>query len=125
MLSGTCSALGGGIHERLGLPTRGTQTIEQNMKAGYRVMVVAPSDAARDVLRKDAAKLIGDLDQGKSIEAGDFFRRAIQSGIHTAELHDIKRQSPTALDGHYLKAVKLFKAGRTTQSDCGVPRTRR
>jgi conjugative relaxase-like TrwC/TraI family protein len=60
--------------------------------------------------------LVGDLDQGKSIEAGDFFRLAIKSGVHCAELHDIKRQSPTALDGHYLKAVKLFKAGRTTEA---------
>jgi hypothetical protein len=154
--------------------------IEQNVKAGHRVFVVAPSDSARDVLRSAASKLspgspavvalkaseslqlyqadprlreklatgdmliideasfmslkqghnafkdafdrgvrvcmIGDLDQGKSIEAGDFFRMAIQSGIDVAELHDIKRQSPEALEGHYLKAVKLFKAGRTTEA---------
>ena len=154
--------------------------IEQNVKDGHQVFIVAPSDGARDVLRKDAGKLtinspaaavlktaeslqlyqadprlrqklragdlliideasflsleqghrvleeaaqrgvricfVGDLDQGKSIEAGDFFRQALQAGIHTAELHDIKRQSPEALEGHYLKAVKLFKAGRTTQA---------
>jgi ATP-dependent exoDNAse (exonuclease V) alpha subunit len=60
--------------------------------------------------------MVGDLDQGKSIEAGDFLRITLKAGVHTAQLHDIKRQSPTALDGHYLKAVKLFKAGRTTEA---------
>ena len=154
--------------------------IEQNLKDGHRVFVVAPSDNARDVLRRDAGKLcphspsaavlqeaeslqlyqadprlrqklargdllivdeasfvsleqghrvledaakrgvrvcfIGDLDQEKSIEAGDFFRQTMQAGIHTAELHEIKRQSPEALDGHYLASVKAFKAGRTTEA---------
>lgn len=60
--------------------------------------------------------LVGDVDQGRSIEAGDYFRMAMKMGVHTAELHDIRRQSPDALDGHYLKAVKLFKKGRSTEA---------
>jgi conjugative relaxase-like TrwC/TraI family protein len=175
------------------------EVIHANVAAGHRVVVVAPSDAARDVLHHDAKKLgagtardvlskavslqlfqadpnlhqslgspeipigeylyrppgakplvagdlliideasfislkqgheevtraaqrgvrvllVGDLDQEKSIQAGDFFRLALKSGIHVAELHDIKRQSPKALDGHYLTAVKLFKRGRTTEA---------
>jgi len=55
------------------------------------------------------------LAQGKSIDAGDFFRFAIQSGVHVDELHDMKRQSPEALDGRYLRAVQLFKKGRSTE----------
>jgi DNA replication protein DnaC len=153
--------------------------VEANLAAGHRVRLVAPSDAARDVLIATGNKnascgladvfksatslqlfqadprlhdslgkddllvvdeasmislsqghallqwaeqrgvrvlLVGDLDQGQSIEAGDFFRLAIDSGIHTAQLHDIKRQRPDSLDGHYLKAVRLFKKGRTTEA---------
>jgi conjugative relaxase-like TrwC/TraI family protein len=153
--------------------------IKANVAAGYRVAVVAPSDAARDVLHEDASKLapgaaskalqagvslqlyqadprlhqelgpddlliidessfvsleqghaefqramkggprvllVGDVDQGKSIEAGSFMQMVMRMGIHTAELHDIRRQSPEALDGHYLKAIKLFKKGKTTEA---------
>lgn len=155
------------------------EVIKANLAAGHSVTVVAPSDAARDVLHQDAKNLapgavrdtlagacslqlyqanpklhgqmvkgdlliideasfvslkqghtafehaaangyrvlmVGDLAQGKSIEAGDFFRLAIKSGVHTAELHDIKRQAPDALEGHYLAAVKLFKRGQTTEA---------
>lgn len=80
-----------------------------SLKQGHGVF----EDASKRGVRVCA---IGDLDQGKSIEAGDFFRLAIQSGIHMAELHDIKRQPPDALDGHYLKAVRLFKEGKTTEA---------
>jgi hypothetical protein len=149
--------------------------IEKNLASGRKVAVVAPSDVARDVLKKEADKLpsdspvaavlcstvsqqmfladprlrkqlgpgdllivdeasrvsfkdghatlkwavengvrvwfVGDPDQDVSVEAGDFFRILLKkSGIHTALLHDIKRQPPNALDGHYLEAIKLFKA---------------
>ncbi len=61
--------------------------------------------------------LVGDPDQDVSVEAGDFFRIMLKkSGIHTALLHDIKRQPPNALDGHYLEAIKLFKAGHSTKA---------
>jgi hypothetical protein len=99
------------LHERLGRGdllivdeasfmslNQGHKSLEQARERGVRLLFV------------------GDLSQGKSIEAGDFFRLAIKSGVHTSELHDIKRQSPKALDGHYLKAVKLFKTGRTTEA---------
>jgi ATP-dependent exoDNAse (exonuclease V) alpha subunit len=154
------------------------EVIKANVAAGHKVAVVAPSDAARDVLRQEAQKVgysearsvlsaavslqmwqanprlheslgpldlliideasftslkqgyleleramkvgyrvlfSGDLDQGKSIEAGDFFRLAIGAGVHTAELHEIRRQSETALDGHFRKAIQFFKKGATTR----------
>ena len=154
------------------------EVIKANVAAGHKVSVVAPSDAARDVIHREAQKvgysearsvlaaavslqmwqadprlheslgkgdlliideasftslkqghlelerarkagyrvmLSGDLDQGRSIEAGDFFRLAIGAGVHTAELHEIRRQSETALDGHFRKSIQFFKKGATTR----------
>jgi conjugative relaxase-like TrwC/TraI family protein len=76
---------------------QGNKELERARASGYRVM------------------LSGDLDQAKSIEAGDFMRLAIGAGIHTAELHEIRRQSETALDGHFRKAIQFFKKGATTR----------
>jgi AAA domain/TrwC relaxase len=75
---------------------QGHLELERARKGGYRV------------------QFVGDLDQGKSIEAGDFFRLVISAGIHTAQLHDIRRQSETALNFHYRVAVQLMKKGKTT-----------
>jgi ATP-dependent exoDNAse (exonuclease V) alpha subunit len=151
--------------------------IKANLAAGHHVAIVAPSDAARDVLRREGKELgysvqatalqgavslqlhqadprrhallgkgdlliideasmvslaqghlelerarkvgyrvmfVGDLDQQKAIEAGDLFRLIISTGVHTAELHDIRRQSETALNFHYRVAVQLMKKGKTT-----------
>ena len=60
---------------------------------------------------------MGDVDQNVSVEAGDHFRILLKaSPVHTATLEEIIRQKPESLDGHYLQAVKLFKAGKTTEA---------
>jgi AAA domain len=171
------SALSGssGVGKTYGL----VELIKANQASGAHVAVVAPSDAARDIIRREGAEFgysaeakalvgavslqmwqadprlheklgkgdlliideasfvslgqghlelsrarkqgyrvlfTGDLDQKKSIEAGDFLRLAIGAGVHTSELHEIRRQSETALDGHYKTAVKLLKQGRTNEA---------
>jgi conjugative relaxase-like TrwC/TraI family protein len=60
---------------------------------------------------------MGDVDQNVSVEAGDHFRVLLKaSPLHTAPLAEIIRQKPESLDGHYLQAVKRFKAGKTTEA---------
>jgi hypothetical protein len=51
----------------------------------------------------------GDDGQLTSVTAGDAFRILKErSGIHVSMLTQIIRQSPDALDGHYLKAAQLL-----------------
>jgi conjugative relaxase-like TrwC/TraI family protein len=168
----------------VGKTTSLADVISANLAAGHRVAVVAPSDGARNVLRKEVEKLLegelapgtaqvfeaaaslqlfqtdpklhnrlgagdllildeaseasvqqvyelkewatrrgvrlleaGDKDQHTSVEAGDALRLQLKySTIHRARLHEIRRQSPDALEGHYLEAVKLFKVKKSTKA---------
>jgi conjugative relaxase-like TrwC/TraI family protein len=61
--------------------------------------------------------LVGDPRQHSSIEAGDALAILVRlSGITKARLSEIIRQKKQALDGHYLKAAKLFSEGKTIQA---------
>ena len=69
------------------------------------------------MLRGVRVLFAGDPAQLPSVAPGDCFRLILdKSVIHRAHLTEILRQKPDALDGHYLKSCKLFKAGKTTEA---------
>src|SRR5205823_3291549 len=81
-----------------------------SLKQGHEVMEWAHGRGVRVLFA-------GDVDQHVSVEAGDHFRLLLQAApVQTATLNEIVRQKAESLDGHYLKAVKMFKAGRSTEA---------
>jgi len=61
--------------------------------------------------------MVGDPRQHSSIEAGDALAILIRlSGITKSSLSTFICQKSEALNGHYLKAVRLFSDGRAIQA---------